>query len=422
MLPFFKDIFLCDYQELVEQKKSIVVFGLSETTKRALQDLDIVAIADNNQELHGTLYKGIPLISSDELREYSTYPIILWGNHVAKILPQLLQKGMSNIIIVQDKSNALFSIKAEYLRNDATNLSLELQKTYFKKLVSHIDIELYSYCNRTCWFCPNSFLERKNHKEFLDPSLYTTLLQDLASITYDGCISFNGYSEPFGNEFFYERLHEAKELLPHALLAANTNCDFLDDNALQKAYESGLRQLNMQIYLQEEELFTPELVAKKLSHLQKRLRGVVFDTPKIRHDLIEYPCSYHDMHIRAYARDFRVNGIDRSDLEVQTHPSNRNTPCTISTNQVIINYKAQMLPCCHIRSDYDKHASLVFATLQKKPASLFEAYFSKKSLAWKKSLLYFDTTFASPCTNCLFHPLADNAVTREYVATLNASL
>lgn len=422
MKPFLDNILLCDYKELLEKQQPVVIFGLSEVTKKSLKDLHVIAIVDNNQELHKTFYNSIPIISLQELQEYVHYPIVLWGNHVAKILPQLLQNGIHTIILIQDKSNALFSIKAEYLSNDVTNLSQEQQKRYFKKLVNHIDIELYSYCNRTCWFCPNSFLERKNHKEFLDPSLYTTLLQDLASITYDGCISFNGYSEPFGNEFFYERLHEAKELLPHALLAANTNCDFLDDNALQKAYESGLRQLNMQIYLQEEELFTPELVAKKLSHLQKRLRGVVFDTPKIRHDLIEYPCSYHDMHIRAYARDFRVNGIDRSDLEVQTRPSNRNTPCTIATNQVIINYKGEMLPCCHIRSDYDKHASFVFATLQKKPASLFEAYFSKKSLAWKKSLLSFDTTFESPCTNCLFHPVADNEVTREYVATLNALL
>jgi len=422
MLPFLKDVHLCDYRDLVTQKKSVVVFGLSETTKTAFQDLDIVAIADNNQELHGTFYKGIPLISPNELKEYSAYPLILWGNHVAKILPQLLQNGIHNIILIQDKSNALFSIKAEYLQNDATHLSQELQKMYFKKLVNHIDIELYSYCNRTCWFCPNSFLERKNHKEFLDPSLYTILLQDLTSIAYDGCISFNGYSEPFANEFFYERLNQAKQLLPNALLAANTNCDFLDDNALKKAYESGLRQLNMQIYLQEEELFTPELVAKKLSHLQKRLRGVVFGTPRIRHDLIEYPCSYHDMYIKAYARDFRVNGVDRSDLAVSSSLLVRNTPCTIATNQVIINHKGEMLPCCHIRSDYDKHASFVFATLQKSPSSLFTSYFSNKSLTWKKSLLSFDTTFESPCTNCLFHPVADNEVTREYVATLNASL
>ena len=62
------------------------------------------------------------------------------------------------------------------------------------KSVRLIVIEIHSYCNRTCWFCPNSFLDRK-HKTKMKEWVYLKILQELKDIEYDGVISFSTIDE-----------------------------------------------------------------------------------------------------------------------------------------------------------------------------------------------------------------------------------
>ena len=89
----------------------------------------------------------------------------------------------------------------------------------FKASVRLIEIEIHSYCNRTCDFCPNSFLDRRSHKTVLDPALYSKIMDDLASIDYRGVITYSRYNEPTSDRpLFIERLREARAKLPNAQL------------------------------------------------------------------------------------------------------------------------------------------------------------------------------------------------------------
>ena len=35
-----------------------------------------------------------------------------------------------------------------------------------------VEVEVHSYCNRVCWFCPNSFIDRKTKTYYLNENLY----------------------------------------------------------------------------------------------------------------------------------------------------------------------------------------------------------------------------------------------------------
>ena len=42
----------------------------------------------------------------------------------------------------------------------------------FKESLKFIEIEIFSYCNRKCWFCPNSFVDRISHNHLMPEEKY----------------------------------------------------------------------------------------------------------------------------------------------------------------------------------------------------------------------------------------------------------
>ena len=56
----------------------------------------------------------------------------------------------------------------------------------FKESLKFIEIEIFSYCNRKCWFCPNSFVDRISHNHLMPEEKYLEILQQLKDINYSG--------------------------------------------------------------------------------------------------------------------------------------------------------------------------------------------------------------------------------------------
>ena len=122
-----------------------------------------------------------------------------------------------------------------------------MAKKHLSKFKS-CEIELFSYCNRTCWFCPNSFIDRRSKKEYLSESVYLSVLEELRDNGFSGEISYSRYNEPLADDIFFERVAQAKKLLPNILLRTNTNGDYLTPEKIEQAEQSGLGLLNIQLY------------------------------------------------------------------------------------------------------------------------------------------------------------------------------
>ena len=70
-----------------------------------------------------------------------------------------------------------------------------------------VEIEVFSFCNRRCWFCPNSTIDRHSSNIFMDENLYHSILSDLNKIKYKGIISYSRYNEPLADRIIIEEIY-----------------------------------------------------------------------------------------------------------------------------------------------------------------------------------------------------------------------
>ena len=90
-----------------------------------------------------------------------------------------------------------------------------------------IEIELFSYCNRTCSFCPNSFIDRLSFNELLDINLFKKIIKELKLVDYSNYISFSRYNEPLSyRDILDDRIKYIRKELPKSKLVLNTNGDY----------------------------------------------------------------------------------------------------------------------------------------------------------------------------------------------------
>ena len=68
-------------------------------------------------------------------------------------------------------------------------------KELFKDSVFGVHIEIFNFCNRTCWFCENSRCNRKTFT-YLDDTLLVKVLDELAEINYERFLTFHNFNEP----------------------------------------------------------------------------------------------------------------------------------------------------------------------------------------------------------------------------------
>jgi len=279
----------------------------------------------------------------------------------------------------------------------------ETRKLFFKKMVESVEIEVHSYCNRTCPFCPNAFIDRRTKTDYLAPYLFTRILQDLKSIDYEQSISFSRYNEPFADPVFFDRLDEARNSLPKARLTANTNGDFLTPDTLEKAYSQGLRGLNIQLYPKTGTAFCLEKIEPLARGMMERA-SLSSLTLKLHFlDWIEYQGYYRELKIRMYARDFRKNGVNRGALHVTHSPGTRirNHPCLEPFLHLYIDYNGNVMPCCNLRSDNPKEEGYSLGKLDAEPGRIFEIFSGEKAVLWRKDTIL-DQPQCHPCRTCHF--------------------
>lgn len=399
---------------------NVVAWGLSQTTRDNIKKntVEIDYIIDNNKTLIGNFFDGVPVIGPDSLSELNNPLVIVWGNHSHAILTQLQNMDV-DVVLDIDQIRPILNVTEDYF---SAHHTIETKKKLFKNIVSLVELEPHSYCNRTCWFCPNSFLDRISEVHYMDPLKYSRLLDGLASIAYDKRISFTRYSEPFSDEIFYSRLREAREKLPRATLHANTNADFLTNETLARAYKNGLASLWIQLYLGAREEFN----LANVEHLARKIQNKVSDIRvSERTQLpgrIEYLCEYRDMKVLMYARDFRANGVDRGGIDVRSSKMKRAFPCSAVFSEVYIDFNGTIVPCCNIRSDHPSQLEMSFGSLSEDENSIFEIFFSEKALQWRHELFTFAEIEKYPCASCPFSPCEDNRINREHVAQIKKIL
>lgn len=266
----------------------------------------------------------------------------------------------------------------------------------FKASVHWVEIEIHSYCNRTCAFCGNAFLDRRSHKTVMDPAVYSKIMDDLASIEFAGTIRYSGYNETTADRpLFLTRLGEARAKLPNARLKVYSNGDYLDADYIRAMRDAGLNSLSVMAYLNKGQEPT---AANFLNIIVPRLikLGLPWKFVECNSAEVEVP----GLKITYWFEDFLKTGTYRGGSLTTGDIIDRKSPCTIPVRAVYVDYDGSMVPCCDIRSDFEKHKDFIVYKLTTEN-SIFEGYANSKLVEWRRDLTRFGEK-RFPCNGCSY--------------------
>lgn len=114
-------------------------------------------------------------------------------------------------------TDSFYTNKIQNLIDSITMLSTpitdrESQKRILKQFLQVVEIEIASFCNRTCYFCPNSHIDRKSKSIELDEVVFLKLIDNLSEIDYDKFLNFHRFNEPLANrELILKRVRQARQ-------------------------------------------------------------------------------------------------------------------------------------------------------------------------------------------------------------------
>jgi hypothetical protein len=296
------------------------------------------------------------------------------------------------------------------------SLSPDEARGLFKASITQVEIEAFTYCNRTCWFCPNSYIDRRSTNKYMDEALYLRILGDLASIDYSGVITYSRYNEPLADKIILTRIRQAREHLPNATLSTHTNGDYLDQEYLDELKAAGLNRLRVQVYLGNNEHFNDEVMRTRLVRRLKDL-GLPYEAtlvePNVRYmATVQYP----GMEVTFDARNFDAIGVDRGQTIAMPEVYERTAPCFVVFRHLYIDYDGSVVPCCNIRSDEPRHEPYIVDRLAT-GRSLFQAYANSPLADWRRGLVTFGKK-EKPCDTCAYEVPPDTPELRAMSETV----
>lgn len=243
------------------------------------------------------------------------------------------------------------------------------------KNIKNIEIELFSYCNRKCLWCPNQIIDRNINKE-IDIEIFEKIIQELKENNYKGNIILSRYNEPFSYiKNLKERVNYIRSNLD-ANIIVNTNGDYL----------SKINITNLNI----DQLLVMDYDNIGLEKCIKKLIDIGAKTIEINNDYIY--ANFKNIKIYYYYNWKEKNTIyNCGGYLPQYNNQIRTFPCYEPNTFIGINYDGTISPCPNIRNDIKDHQSYILGDLHNN--TLTEIINSEKAISFK-----------TKCENGIFNP------------------
>tara|TARA_R110000796_G_scaffold60220_13_gene139051 strand:- start:2584 stop:3444 length:861 start_codon:yes stop_codon:yes gene_type:complete len=256
-------------------------------------------------------------------------------------------------------------------------------KQHLKDSLQLIEIETFSYCNRKCWFCPNSFIDRRSTNNEMPEEEYLSLLEQLQEIDFSGELTYSRYNEPLAyRELFLKRVRQAREVLPNATLRTNTNGDYITRDYIEELCDIGFDQLWIQQYLGNDERYDHERMRRRAEKRIKKLdlpAKVITDIPGCK---LEYDLSHRGMTIHIRSRNFELDGSSRGETVDIASDYVRTQRCLQPFHNMYIDYNGQVTICCAMRSDVPGQESGIMGNVREQ--KLWDIFMSDKYKPWRE--------------------------------------
>lgn len=190
-------------------------------------------------------------------------------------------------------------------------------------LFDSVLIETNSYCNRSCAICPNSISSRAT--ESLSQQTFSRIIDELATLGYDGRIGLHGQNEPLFDPRLPGFIAEIRRRCPEATIVANSNGDYLNADLARSLREAGLNRLVVSCYDDK-------------SH--QRIQGLLPTLDPDSRDMLSVRLFYADPEkndaVGNWAGSLAFNQIAEP----------LDADCARPSHQLVINYKGEVVLCC----------------------------------------------------------------------------
>jgi len=251
-------------------------------------------------------------------------------------------------------------------------LPIEQIRRLFARFVDQVEIENHNFCNRICWFCPNSFIDRRSELRLMKDGVFKKIIDALAEIDYDGNLTWSRYHEALVDHSIFDRIASARQALPRATLVVISNGDYMDRSTLPQLESAGADRLILDLYLPDGKERDPDARAKGLRQFRRRTGLNLEPSSKVGYTItgtrlkgtLEIPCYTKE------AISTRGGLVEVPKLASYR----RRAVCLAPVRHVVIDYNGCGMLCCQTRSDAPEHKDAIIGDLDKPGYGLFHLY------------------------------------------------
>lgn len=259
-------------------------------------------------------------------------------------------------------------------------------KDWFKNQLKLIEIEVFSFCNRKCWYCPNSYIDRHSTNNIMPEEKYLNILNQLKEIDYQEEITYSRYNEPLSHrDIIVKRINQARSILPSCKLRTNTNGDYVTLEYIHELRDNGLNELFIQQYLGNDELYDH---SKMKDRMIKKIAGLGVEysvISDIQDHRIEYELHIPGIVVHLRARNFSIEGTGRTKKVCDFNSEYiRTKPCVQPFNNMYIDYNGSIMVCCNSRSDVPENSDALMGNVD--DDKLWNIYSGDKYTYWREHL------------------------------------
>ena len=276
-----------------------------------------------------------------------------------------------------------------------SRIDLDQAKQLFVEFVDQVEIENHNFCNRVCWFCPNSFIDRRSELRLMSDTVFEKIITDLAAVNYTGALTWSRYHEALADDSIFDRIAHARRALPEAALVVISNGDYMDRSSLKRLEAAGADRLILDLYLPDGRERDEKARIKGLRQFSRRTGLKLSPSSKVGFDVhgsgmkatLEIPCYTQN--------DISTRGGLVEVPKLKTY--RRRAVCMAPLHHLVIDYNGKGMLCCQTRSDSAAHERAVIGDLNQPGYGLFHLY---RDLGGARRALFAPGEKGGVCLSC----------------------
>lgn len=392
--------------------KKVVIFGLGlgyyMGYSQLNEEYEILALTDNSEEVREwatniSLHRGVKVISPSEILNLNIDLVLITVTNptfIEEIKVQLQNMGVEEeqIGVFKERGVTPFLIDPMFYEMD---LSYDQKKKLFADNVEHVTIEPNSRCNRKCWFCPNSVIDRNSNNIPMKKEIFEKIIYELKEIDYNGMVSYSFYNEPLLDEGLEEKIAFVKEHLPKCMQLVSTNGDYLTPERLQSLIDAGLDDMVISVYNENNPNFewTKEKAEEQIWYFINKLQLdmiCIFSDEKT----VTGFGKKHGLNVRLQNHDLRSAAHNRGEILSDSLPivqkTTRTTFCMNSFVTLNIYYDGSVYTCGNRRNDWKAHDEFLMGNVA--DDTIFNIFQSEQAQKFRKNFTQDPNQY--PCRSC----------------------